>query len=341
GQLVVGSVSDAVGRRRPLVVSLALYAAVALGIAAAASVELLIVLRLGQGVLGSAGMVIAMAVVRDTYGGVQLGRTISRLMLVVGVAPVLAPALGSQLLLVASWRLLFVALAAVALLLLVLVLVGLEESLPPERRRTGGTGSALRTYARLLRDPVVLGLVLVVGFVMAGQFAYVTTSTFVFQESYGVSPQLYGLLFGLGALAVTAGTQVTGVLLGRRVRGTRILGGALLVAAVGSATMVVVAQTVGTGPGGLIWLMAALLPTITAVGVAFPAVPTLVLARQERDAGAAASLVGAVQFGMAALGAPLSGLLGNSATSMAGVMLALFTVAGALVLVVARREPSL
>lgn len=340
GQLVLGSVSDAVGRRAPLMLAYGGYAVVSLGIAAAGDVTVLLGLRLLQGLLGSAGMVIALAVVRDTSEGIAVGRTISRLMLVVGVAPVLAPALGSQLLLVGSWRLLFVVLAALAAVLVVLVALVLPESLAPELRRRGGTRSAARSYRALLGDRTFLGLVLVAGLAMAGQFAYVTASAFVFQETYGLSAQQYGVLFGAGAVTVTFGTQVTGFLLGR-VRGTRIAGGALAVAFGGAVGIAVVAVTVGAGPGRLWPLLAVLLPTIGAIGMLIPAIPGIALARQTHDAGSAAALIGASQFGMAALGAPLSGVLGGSVLAMAGVMTGAFALAGATMLAVARRERDL
>jgi len=340
GQLLLGTISDATGRRRPLAIALGLYTVFSLAIAAAQSVELLIVLRFFQGALGAAGMVIAMAVVRDSFDGLRVARAISRLMLVVGVAPVLAPALGSQLMLLGSWRLMFVVLAVAALVLLVFVLFVLDESLPPEARRAGGTVSALRAYGRLLRDRTFAGLVLIVGFIMAGHFTYITSSTFVFQEFYEVSPQLYGLLFGVGSLVVTAGTQISGALVGR-VTPVRILAGALAVAATGAVATIITVTAVGTGPGGLAWFMVALLPTIGAVGVCFPTVAAVALARQERDAGSAASLIGASQFGMAALGPPLSGLVGDSPVRMAVIMLVMFVIAGSAVLAVARGLRSL
>ncbi len=340
GQLLVGSVSDAVGRRRPLLAAFAVYVVVSLGIAVASGIELLLVLRLAQGLVGSAGLVISMAVVRDTYDGYVVGRALSRLMLVVGVAPVLAPALGSQLLLVGSWRLLFVVLAVLGLVLLLLVALVMTESLPPELRRTGGTAAATRSYVALLRDPTFFGLVLVAGITMAGQFTYISASTFFFQQTYGLSAQQYGLVFGAGAVMVTLGTQVTGVLLGR-VRPLRIVGGALVAALLGATAIAVVAVGVGTGPGRLVPLLLVILPTVGAVGMMLPAVPAIALARLSHDAGSAAALVGAAQFGMAAVGAPLSGLLGGSVLTMALVMMVAFALAGLIMIGVARREAGL
>jgi len=340
GQLLLGSISDAVGRRAPLLVAYGGYVVVSLGIAVVGNVGVLLALRLVQGLLASAGMVVALAVVRDTSEGVSVGRAIARIMLVVGVAPVLAPALGSQLLLVGSWRLLFVVLAVLAGVLLALVAGALPETLPPESRRRGGSRVAARTYLTLLHDRTFLGLVVVAGLTMAGQFTYITSSAFIFEETYGLSAQQFGLLYGVGAVTVTIGTQVTGFLLGR-VRGTRIVGAALAVALGGALGIGAVALTVGTGPGRLWPLLAVLLPTIGAVGAMIPAIPGIALARQSQDAGTAAALVGAAQFGGAAVGAPLSGLLGGSVLAMSGVMVLTFALAAGAMVGVARREPAL
>ncbi|MFD1505863.1 multidrug effflux MFS transporter [Georgenia yuyongxinii] len=340
GQLFLGSVSDAVGRRAPLVVALGAYAVVSLVIAAAGNVALLTLLRFVQGFLGAAGMVVAMAAVRDMYEGVRVGKALSRLMLVVGVAPVIAPALGSQLLLVGSWRLLFVVLAGLAVVLLVLVLLTLPETLQPTLRRRGGTRGAARSYVSLLRDPAFVGLVAVGGLAMAGQYIYISASTFVFQEAYGLTAQQFALVFGFGAIMVTAGTQVSGALLGR-VRAVRIVGGALVVAMCGAAAIAVVALTVGVGPGRLWPLLAALMPTVGAVGVLLPAVPAIALARQAHDAGSASAILGAAQFGMAAVGAPLSGVLGTSVTTMAAGMFVANALAACVLLTIARRLPGM
>ncbi|WP_448070505.1 multidrug effflux MFS transporter [Georgenia yuyongxinii] len=340
GHVFLGSLSDAAGRRAPLLVGLGAYAVVSAAIAAAGDVTLLTALRFVQGFLGAAGLVVAMAAVRDVYEGAAVGKVLSRLMLVVGVAPVLAPALGSQLLLAGSWRLLFLVLAGLAVVLLVLVGLTLPETLPWAVRRRGGTAAAVRSYRDLLRDRAFVGLVAVAGLAMAGQFTYISASTFVFQETYGLTAQEYALVFGLGAIMVTTGTQVAGALMGR-VPAVRIVGGALLVATCGATAIAVVALTVGTGPGRLWPLLAALLPTIGAVGVLLPTVPAIALARQAHDAGSASAVLGVAQFGMAAVGAPLSGLLGTSVTTMAAGMFAAYAAAGVVLAVIARRLPGM
>src|SRR5699024_2110143 len=151
-----------------------------------------------------------------------------------------------------------------------------------------------------------------------------TASTFVFQETYGLSAQQYGLLFGGSALLVTTGTQVAGFLMGRNIRPLRIAAGALVVAMTGSLCIVAVGLIVGTGPDRLWPLLLALAPTGGAAGVMTPTVPSLALAGRTRDAGSAAALIGSAQFALGAAGAPLSGLLGGSVVAMAAIMAACY-----------------
>lgn len=332
GQLLIGSVSDAYGRRRPLMAALGVYVLASLGIVAAGSVEVLTVLRFVQGFSAAAGMVLSMAIVRDSYSGAAMGKVIARLMLIVGVAPVLAPTLGAQLLLVGSWRAMFVFLAGFGLLLLALVAFVLPESLPPHLRRVGGTRAALRSYAGLLGDRAFIGLALLSGFYIAALFTYVASSTFVFQDGFGLSPQQFGLIFGAGALSITAGSQVNGALIGR-VSSERIL-----VVAVGSGLVLATGLVAVALTGADLWVLLALLvPTLGTAGLVFPAVPAIALEANAHRAGSAAALLGAMQFGVGAAIAPITGLFGQSALSMALVMWSVIAVAAALLVGVSRR----
>lgn len=326
GQLVVGSVSDAVGRRRPLLVALAVYVLASAAIVVAGSVEALAALRFVQGLSAAAGMVLSMAIVRDVVEGPLLGKVIARLMLVVGVAPILAPTIGAQFLRFGTWRLMFVALAVVGVLLWLLVALRLRESLPAERRRSGGTGQALRSYGSLLRDWSFLGVALIGGFSMAAMFTYVSASTFVLQEQFGLSAQQYAVVFGVGAVSVTAGSQVNGALVGR-VRPTTVLRWAIGAGVVLAAALTV-AATAGAGLGLLVPL---LVLTLGTAGFVMPSVPAIALEANGHRAGSAAALVGALQFGVGAVVAPVTGLLGGTpAVTMAAVMLAMLVVAGVL-----------
>jgi len=330
GQLVIGSVSDAVGRRRPLLVALAVYVVASAGIVVAGSVELLTALRFVQGLSAAAGMVLSMAIVRDLFDGYRVGKVIARLMLVVGVAPILAPTLGAQFLRLGSWRLMFVALAVVGVALWLLVALRLRESLPVERRRGGGTAEALRSYGSLVRDWSFLGLALIAGFYMAAMFTYISASTFVLQEQFGLSAQEYAILFGVGAVSVTAGSQVNGALVGR-VASTSILQAAIAAGFVLSGGLLL-ATLAGAGLGVLVPLIVLTLGT---AGFVMPSVPAIALEANAHRAGSAAALVGALQFGVGAVVAPLTGVLGGTpSVTMAAVMFGVVVVAGVLLLTV-------
>lgn len=335
GQLLIGSLSDAVGRRKPLIAGLVLYVVASLVIVAVPTVSLLATARFAQGLGASAGMVLSMAIVRDRFEGVQVGKVLARLMLVVGVAPALAPLIGAQFLLLGSWRWMFVALAGFGVLLLVLAVTLVPESLPADRRRAGGVGPAVRSYLGLLGDRTFMALALLSGFSMAGIFTYVSTATFVYQGEFGLSTQQFALLFASGAVAITAGTQLNGLLVGR-VAPTRILTVAVGVSLVVAVALVVFALT----GAGLVPLVIALLGTLLCAGILLPAVPVIALEANAHRAGSAAALLGAVQFGVGAAAAPLTGLFGGGSESMAIVMSSAAAVTGLLVLVARRGFPA-
>ena len=335
GQLLIGSLSDAYGRRRPLLIALGVYIVSSFAIIGVQSVQWLTALRAIEGLSGAAGMVLAMAVVRDLFSGIGIGKIISRLMLVVGVAPILAPTLGAQILHFGTWRTMFAVLGGFGVLLFVVAAVFLPESLPAEHRRTGGTRAALSSYRSLLTDWSFIGVVLMGAFYMGAMFAYVSSSTFVFQEGYGLTASQFGYVFGAGALGVTAGSQINGALVGRfrpeRIVTVAIAGGWLLAAA-----LFVVALTMTVDGGGFWPLVLLLVPTLATVGFVLPSVPAIVLERNGHQAGSAAALNGALGFVMGALVAPVTGFFGGTAAAMAGVMFGVATISGLLLLLVRR-----
>ena len=322
GQLVIGPLSDTVGRRRPLLAGAALHVVASLAITVAPNVAVLGVLRVLQGVGAAAGAVIALAIIRDLYTGRAAATMFSRLMLVMGVAPVLAPTLGGELLRVTSWRGVFVALAAYGVLVLVATALALRESLPREKRRPTGIASTLRTYGGLLHDRAFVGLVLVAGLTMAGLFGYVAGSSFVFQQQFGFNQQQFGIAFGAGAIFLIAATQLNAYLLRTFEPGTLLL--AALIG--GSVAGLVLVVTAATGAAGVVGVLGPMFGVLFAIGLALPNAPALALARHGDAAGTAAALLGAVQFGVGALVSPLVGILGNNAVAMGAV------VAGGLVL---------
>jgi DHA1 family bicyclomycin/chloramphenicol resistance-like MFS transporter len=321
-QLVIGPLSDSLGRRRPLLAGIALHVVASLAIVVAPNVAVLGALRFVQGAGAAAGSVIALAIIRDLYSGREAATMFSRLMLVMGVAPVLAPTLGGELLRITSWRGVFVFLAVYGVLVLIAGALALRESLPPQHRRATGVAPTLRTYGGLLRDRVFVGLVLVAGLTMAGLFGYVAGSSFVFQQQFGLDQQQFGLVFGAGAIFLIAATQLNAYLLRAFEPGTLLL--AALIG--GSVAGLVLVGTTVTGFGGIVGVLLPMFGVLFAVGLALPNAPALALARHGDAAGTAAALVGAVQFGVGALVSPMVGILGNNAAAMGAV------VAGGLVL---------
>jgi DHA1 family bicyclomycin/chloramphenicol resistance-like MFS transporter len=332
GQLFAGPLSDALGRRRPLLIGLAVYVAASAACALADSATALVIARLLQGLAGAAGVVISRAVVRDLYAGSAAARFFSRLMLVVGLAPILAPVLGAELLRVTPWQGLFWVLAATGVLLLVIVGFGLPETLPVERRREGSLADTARTYARLARDRVFMGYALAGGLAFAAMFAYISGSSFVLQGEYGVSAQAYGVLFGVNALGLTVVSQVNGRLVGRFAPRSLLWVG-LGITATGGVLLVAVAAT---GTGGLAGIAVALFAVVSGIGFVMPNSTALALADHPEAAGTASALLGACQFVVGAAAAPLAGALGDGgALAMAvviaatglGALLALLTLA--------------
>jgi len=317
GQLVIGPLSDSLGRLRPLLAGTVLHVVASLLVLIAPDIVTLGALRVLQGVGTAAGAVIALAIVRDLFEGRAAAVMLSRLFLVMGVAPVLAPTLGGELLRFTSWRGVFAVLGLYGLLLLALGAFGLRETLPPGRRRSGGVGPTLRTYGELLRDRTFVGLVLVAGLTMGALFTYVSGSSFVFQRQFGLDEQQFGMLFGAGAFWLIAATQLNPVLL-RRWSPAQILVGGTVGGAAGGGLLVLLAAT---GAGGLLGVVLPLWALLFAIGLALPNAPALALAPYGNAAGSAAALLGAVQFGVGAAVSPLVGLLGNDAAAMgAGIV---------------------
>ncbi len=332
GQLVLGPLSDAFGRRTPLLAGTALYVVASVLILVAPTIEVLGVLRFLQGVGTAAGAVVAMAVVRDLFTGRAAATMLSRLFLVLGAAPVLAPTLGGELLRFTSWRGIFAVLALYGLLLLAVGWFALRETLPPSRRSSSGAAGTLRTYRRLLRDRTLVGLVLVAGLTMAGLFSYVSGSSFVFQRQFGLDEQEFGLLFGAGAVWLIAATQLNPVLL-RRWSPAQVLVAGTVGGALSGAVLLVLAAT---GTGGLAGVVVPLWAMLFASGAALPNAPALALSRHGDSAGAAAALLGAVQFGVGAAVSPVVGLLGNDAAAMGTVILVALSLAIAVLVTVVR-----
>ncbi|HEV7167903.1 MAG TPA: multidrug effflux MFS transporter [Micrococcaceae bacterium] len=315
GQLVVGPFSDKAGRRLPLILATALHVLASLGAALSTDIIMLGIFRVLQGVGAAGGGVVAMAMVRDLFSGYPLVRMFSRLSLVNGMAPILAPIIGSQLLGIMPWPGIFWFLACYGGIVLLAAMFLIVETLPAERRGSSGA-TVFQRYRAVFSDRIFVGTMLIAGLNFGGLFTYLSASTFLFQTVYSFSPQEYGLLFGINSLGIVAGVQIAARLL-RRIGPQWVIAMATVVQVV-MAALIVVLDRAQLGQWGIIfplWFY------ILATGFMFPSVQILGLARHGAQAGTAASLLGAATFGCAGVISPVVGLVGvQSGTPMGAIM---------------------
>jgi DHA1 family bicyclomycin/chloramphenicol resistance-like MFS transporter len=328
GQLIVGPLSDSLGRRRPLMAGIVLHMVASVLCLFAPNIALLGVARGLQGMGAAAAMVVAFAVVGDLFAESAAATVISRLMLVLGVAPVLAPSLGAAVLLKASWHWVFAVLVVIAGALLLLAAMALPETLPVSHRRPLKVRGIAATYVEVLRDTRFIVLVLVAALGMSGLFAYISGAAFVLQDKFGLDQQAFALVFGAGAVALIGATQFNVVLL-RRFAPQSIALWAL--AAASTAGVVFVGLSVAH-IGGLLGFVLPVWAILGAMGLVIPNAPAVALSRHPEAAGTAAAVLGAAQFGLGAAIAPLVGVLGNDEFALAlvmtvGMVIALFALA--------------
>lgn len=317
GQLVLGPLSDAVGRRPVLIGGSVLFAVFSAVCAVAPTVAVLNTARVGQGVAGAAGVVVSRAVVTDLFDDRELSSVFSRLGAIGALAPILAPLAGGALLLAVSWRCVFAVLALMGIFLAVGVWRWIPESRPPDARLTGGLAAGLRAIGQVGAQPAVLTPVLALACGGAAVFAYIAGTTFVFQDIYHLSPALSSLVYGVNAVGNMAGSLAYGRLARHRAPETLLIVSGILATAGAAALLLIQATTGSTMP--LTWLC--LLITISAFGLFFPAVITIAQSRGRAAPGATSALLGGGQFLLGAAASPLVGLFGTqSPAPMAAVM---------------------
>jgi len=332
GQLTQGSLSDRFGRRGPLIVGTAVYTLANAGCALAPDLLTLAVMRFISGFGGSASMVIPRAVVRDLADGHAAARLMSKLMLVMGAAPILAPTLGGFVLTVASWHMIFWITTVYGGICCLLVALLLPDTLAKHRRLTLGVTGLIQRYLSVARDRVFLTYAFMGGFGMFGMFAYIGGSSPVFIQHFGVSPAQYGMLFGISAAAFITGSQISPRLLPRY--------GAHRVMRV-SASMYLLAAAVLTACamldlGGLWGIVPPVMVAMGCMGFLLPNTAVGALSRHAAQAGSASALMGTLQFCLAALSGALVGVLTDGTARPMAVLMLL----GAAALVVAdRRRP--
>lgn len=314
GQLVVGPLSDKFGRRLPLILATALHITASLGAALSTDLASLGLFRVLMGIGAAGGGVVAMAMVRDLFSGYAMVRMFSRMALVNGLAPILAPVIGSQLLLIMPWPGIFYFLAGYGTLVIIAAILLVRETLPRELRGKSGLTAAQR-YKLLFSDRIFVGLLLLGGMNFAGLFAYLSASPFLFQNVYGFTPQQYGLLFGINSLGIVGGVQTSSRVI-KRVPPQWILACSTAWMFL-MALLIVVFDQLGFGLWGV---MVPLWFYILGTGFTFPCVQVLALSKHGAQAGTAASLLGAATFMMAGIVSPVVGWFGEiSATVMGGV----------------------
>lgn len=316
GQLVAGPLSDVHGRRVPLFIGMVIYAVSSLLCAFSPSIGLLVFLRFIQGLAGSVGVVISRAAVRDMYSGSELTKFFSLLMIVNGLGPIFAPVIGGQLLRVTTWQGVFIVLFVFGLLFAVIILLRLPETLPKERRIKSGLKGTLLTFRILLGNAKFMGYALSQGFVTAAMFAYISGSSFVLQIIYGVSPQMYSLIFAVNGLGIIISGQIAGRL-SARVGERKLLISGLLLCTSGGVLLLI---TLLAG-GGLLPILVCLFAVVSSVGLVSTTSFSLAMQDQGETAGSASALLGLLPLLLGSCAAPLVGLGGSdSAVPMAVVI---------------------
>lgn len=325
GQIFLGPLSDMYGRKRPLFAGMVAFSLVSAGCFYASSIEPFLALRFLQGFAGASGLVISRAIARDVAEGVELTRFMAILMLVNGLAPILAPVAGGQILAFSSWRIIFAVLAVIGVLLAVWTLKTRETLAKEEQQKN--MAASFHAFPALLRDRYFFGHCLVQCFVFASFFSYIAGSSFVFQNIYGISAQGYSLIFG----GIGTGLFLVGGLPARlagHVKDVTMLKASLLVPLVGSSLLLAAFLT-GFAPLALVIVL--LFITIVPLSVIGTASFSLALSRQGRNAGAASALIGFFSMALGGVMMPLVGIAGDAtAIPMAGLMFAGYTL-GALV----------
>lgn len=318
GQLFAGPISDIRGRRRPLLIGLIIYCVVSFLCVFSPSIWTFIFLRFIQGLAGSAGIVIARAVVRDLYSGTELTKFFALLALVNGAAPILAPVAGAQLLRVVPWQGVFIVLSLIGLLMFFVVLFGLPETLHEENRLKGGMKNTLITFRNLIVDRSFIGFALAQGLVSASMFAYISGSSFVVQNIYGGSPQTFSLIFAINGLGIMIASQLTGRLAGR-VPELKLLIIGLGMSFLGAVSLLILLIF----QAKLLFILIPLFFVVSSVGIVNTAGFSLAMQKQGKNAGSASALLGVVSLSFGGIVAPFVGIGGGQSAIPMGIVIVL------------------
>lgn len=306
GQIFIGPLSDALGRRLPLCVSLVVFVISSFCCALAPDINTLIALRFVQGCAGAGGVVLCRSMACDMFMGNELTRFMALLMTVNSLAPIIGPVIGSSIISVFTWHMLFYVLTIWGIVLLIASMACLRETLPPEHREQR-VSKAVTDMVLQLGDKRFLLLALALTFVLGGFFAYLAASPFVFQSIYGFSAVEYSIIFGVNAFCIT----VTGFLSGRlekRIGSTRMVTGSFIVMLISGAAVIVIALL---RPDSPVFICLSLLCFVSMVGSSQTPGFGIVMAARTKGAGAASGIFGVLSFVFGALMSPLVGLMGE------------------------------
>jgi DHA1 family bicyclomycin/chloramphenicol resistance-like MFS transporter len=334
GQAIYGTLADRLGRRGPLVFGMALFTIATAGCALAESIDALMLWRLGVALGGSSGMVITRAIVRDRFDESESAHFYSTLMLVMGVAPILAPVIGGQLLLFTSWRGIFWLIAACGAVCLAAVYWTLPETLPGPERVRHNVRQILATYGGLFRHRQFMGYVLAVSCMSGVLFAYIAGSPTLFIEQYGVSAQAFGIFFGANAAGLILTAQFNRGLL-KRFSSRRIL---LTCYSINTGATLLLLGQVLTGWGGFPAALVVLWVCVASAGLIFPNTTALAMSPVGKVAGSASALMGTLQFALGGIMATLVGTWHDGTGRPMAFILTATSIAGWTLLRVMTRE---
>lgn len=317
GQILAGPVSDVYGRKIPLLVGLFIYTCASLICVLATTIEIFITMRFIQGLAGSAGIVISRATVRDLYSGAEMTKFFSFLMLINGLAPILAPIFGGQILQFTSWQGVFMVLSGIGICMLVAVWLGMPETLPRHLRSGKSINNLLCTFWGLIKNRKFMGYALGQGFVYAALFAYIAGSPFVLQNIFGLSPQMFSAFFAINGLGIIIAGQITGRLAGR-IHETKLLIAGLTMAACGGTFLLIMILC----GGGLYTILLPLFFAVSSTGIVSTSTFSLAMQDQAKSAGSAAALIGLISFILGGGSAPLVGIAGSHTAVPMGIIIA-------------------
>lgn len=323
GQLVVGPLSDRIGRRVPVLIGASLHIAASAAVLLGSGIVTFLGLRLLQGVGAAALGVCAQAFIRDRYTGATAAAALSRLLLVIGVAPLFAPSIGGLIAAAVGWRAVFGVLAGLGFFVLVVAWKYLPESHPVEARTTGGVRTALKNYRVLLGDRRFVAFAILPGLVSGALISYVSGSPFVLQDELGLTAGQFSLFFALGGIALVGMAQVNAAIV-HRFSPERIIGAVLPLQL---TMMLLMLGSAFTGIGGTAGFLLLLVASISFQNFVPPNASALALGRHGERAGSAAAILGAFNSLLPAMISPLVGVLGGTSVAMAGVMVGCVTAA--------------